>query len=71
MEQLWAQVPWTDITLAAERAHGDRVLVQNWEVVTEPAVHVADPVEPGREQPGEYWHEARREQRLWREIILA
>lgn len=57
MEQLRAQVPGADVALSAEGADGNGVLIEDRQVIAEPAVHVSDAVEPRRQQPREYWYE--------------
>lgn len=70
MEQLWAQIPGADVALPAEGADGYSVLVENWQVVAKPAVHVADAMEAGRQHARKYWYETWRQQGLGKVITI-
>lgn len=62
MKELRTVVPRTDIALPAKRAHCDRILVQSGQIVAVAAVHVAHPLEFGRNEAGEDGNKRGRQQ---------
>jgi len=64
MEELRTLIPGANITLPAERAHCDSVLVQDGQVVRKGAIHVANSAESGRQYARESGNKAGAQQRL-------
>jgi len=70
VEKLQGQIPGADVALSAEGADRDGVLVERGQVVTEAAVHVADPVELRGQEAGEDGDESAGGKRL-QKVLLA
>jgi len=64
MEELRTLIPGANITLPAERAHRNGVLVQDGQVVRKGAIHVANSAESGRQYARESGNKAGAQQRL-------